>query len=453
MSSVINKIERIIRRDISVKQEAKLFIICMVSISVLYLLQIVSPLRLTSDAIVYLSMAESALGGDGFTYHGLLTHYPPGYPALIALLTYFGIGSSLFFIGLNLIFLTIGHALAFYICIEYYNFGKTTSYIVLLLLLLSFVFILQVPFPLSDLVFYGVSMVALGCLINIDNEKYSWIFALCSISLSIAAFQIRTIGVALFLPVSFKVLGNIYWSDTYVTLKSAKSRMVFFIIISSTILISFGIIIINHAYTAEAILKLTQQSGGIIATMVGIWATRIEEIGELIINFPISRITDLFSSFTRALGIIGILISGYGIYRRKDELSSIDYYFIIYVIMLFCWPHEDVRFWLPIMPFSICYAIIAFKVINSSKLLITTARIYFIIFTLSGLLVFAYTTRISLSGSRYPEMIRNKKYYAEYKLVLSNKNVEENIYINKDAVNVLKKYGVVNKWQRNNDGE
>jgi hypothetical protein len=296
-------------------------------------------------------------------------------------------------------------------------------------------------------------MVALGCLINIDNEKYSWIFALCSISLSIAAFQIRTIGVALFLPVSFKVLGNIYWSDTYVTLKSAKSRMVFFIIISSTILISFGIIIINHAYTAEAILKLTQQSGGIIATMVGIWATRIEEIGELIINFPISRITDLFSSFTRALGIIGILITGYGIYRRKDELSSIDYYFIIYVIMLFCWPHEDVRFWLPIMPFSICYAIIAFKVINSSKLLITTARIYFIIFTLSGLLVFAYTTRISLSGSRYPEMIRNKKYYAEYKLVLSNKNVEENIYINKDAVNVLKKYGVVNKWQRNNDGE
>lgn len=453
VSSVFNKIRHVTIGSILVKQEIRLFIICIVSISVLYVVQIISPLRLSSDVIVYLSMAESALKGQGFSYHGSSTHYPPGYPAIIALLIYLDIGSSSVFIMLNLVFLTIGHAAAFYICMKYFNFDKKTSYTVLLLLLLSFVFIIQVPFALSDLVFYGVSMTALGCLINMDSEEYSWIFVLCSISLSIAAFQIRTIGIALLLPVFFKMLERLYMSNTYITFKSTKVKTIILIIITSTMLTFLGIFIINHAYTTEALLKIMQQGGGIIDAIGKIWITRIEEVGELIINFPISRITNLFTSLTIVVGIIGILVTGYGIYLRKDELSSIDYYFTIYGIILFCWPHEDVRFWLPIMPFSICYAIIAFNGTNSSDLLITAARIYIIIFTLSGLVVLAYTTRLSLSGSRYPEMMRDKKYYLEYKLLVSNKPLEDKFNINKDAVNILKKYGFVNKWQRYNVDE
>jgi hypothetical protein len=398
-------------------------------------------------------MAESALKGHGFTYHGSFTHYPPGYPALIALLTYLGMGRSSFFIGLNLVFLAIGQALAFYICRKYFNFDKSTSYIVLLLLLLSFVFILQVPFPLSDLVFYGLSMIALGCLINIDNEKYGWIFALCSISLCIAAFQIRTIGIALFLPVLLKILEKLYLHNTHFTFKYTKIKIVIYILISLTILTILGIIISHHPYTAEALVKIEQQGGGIIDAIGKIGVTRIEEVGELIINFPISRITGLFTLLSGALGIIGIFITGYGIYLRKDKLSSIDYYFIIYVIILFCWPHEDVRFWLPIMPFLICYAVIAFKGTNRSKLVIIFARSYIVMFTISGLVVFAYTTRLSFSGSQYPELIRNKKYYSEYKLVINNKKIENKNNINEDAINVLKKYGVVNDWQRNKEGE
>jgi hypothetical protein len=57
-------------------------------------LQVFSPLRLNYDAIVLLSMADSATHGYSFLDDGQQTVFPPGYPALLAVLVRVGLAHS-----------------------------------------------------------------------------------------------------------------------------------------------------------------------------------------------------------------------------------------------------------------------------------------------------------------------------------------------------------------------
>ncbi|MGC2274192.1 MAG: hypothetical protein WA539_19615, partial [Candidatus Sulfotelmatobacter sp.] len=66
----------------------------MLLISLAYLMQIASPLRLVGDGVDYLLQASSAADGYGFRVHGEKSMRPPGYPALIFLLLKAGIGKS-----------------------------------------------------------------------------------------------------------------------------------------------------------------------------------------------------------------------------------------------------------------------------------------------------------------------------------------------------------------------
>ena len=58
-----------------------------------YLLQVFGPLRLNNDAFVLLTMAESAVHSGGFFESGQ-TVFPPGYPALLAVLISAGLVHS-----------------------------------------------------------------------------------------------------------------------------------------------------------------------------------------------------------------------------------------------------------------------------------------------------------------------------------------------------------------------
>ena len=72
-----------------------------------YVLQVFSPLRLNNDAIVLLSIGESVAQGGGFFENGQ-TLYPPGYPALLALLIRAGLAHSWAIVGMNVVFLSVG---------------------------------------------------------------------------------------------------------------------------------------------------------------------------------------------------------------------------------------------------------------------------------------------------------------------------------------------------------
>src|SRR5690242_17716637 len=74
--------------------------ILLVVLTTSFLLQVFSPLRLNNDAIVLLSMGESAAHGGGFSDGGLKAVFPPGYPALLAALLRVGLAHPWVIVGL-----------------------------------------------------------------------------------------------------------------------------------------------------------------------------------------------------------------------------------------------------------------------------------------------------------------------------------------------------------------
>jgi hypothetical protein len=82
--------------------------IALAIISLAYLAQIPTPLRLITDGIDYLLQASSAIDGHGFLSHGVHSMRPPGYPALIFLLAKAGLATSWAIVALNCLLLGIG---------------------------------------------------------------------------------------------------------------------------------------------------------------------------------------------------------------------------------------------------------------------------------------------------------------------------------------------------------
>ena len=169
------------------------------ALSVLYLLQMFSPLRLTTDSIVYLQVARSAADGQGFLFHGESTHYPPGYPALIALLIKSGQAASWSFIGLNCLFVALGLLACFVIFRQTFKLSLWVTLLLCCLTLLNWVFIKHMPLLLSDIPYFGVSLATMALLVLAEESSAAprKVIVALALLLMIFAIALRAIGIAL----------------------------------------------------------------------------------------------------------------------------------------------------------------------------------------------------------------------------------------------------------------
>jgi len=372
-------------------------------LSVVYLLQLFSPLRLTTDSVVLLSMAESFLNGHGFLYKGLPTHFPSGYPALLAFLDFIGFGFSWAFIAANLVFLSIGNGIVYYISITKMGFNKNYSYFIIIIILLSWVIIKHVTLPLSDVTFYGLSMLAIGVLSYAESTQSEkrWLFFFIGIFISLLAMTVRTVGIVIFIALIFQNLHKKIQSDKIITLNWLYNHLVYIIILS----ISFFIIIIaiiKSTYFSEALVSYNIKGGFLRGTLL-LWISRLREMGELSINCSVTKIPKILMPAISliGLGFLGMIL--FIIYYRRDNLILADYYILAYLLVIFLWPYHDPRFWLPIVPLLICLIAILVQKANISGIFKQVFIVYLLMFSLMGMAALAYSTRISLAGPRFSE--------------------------------------------------
>jgi hypothetical protein len=140
-------------------------------VSLAYLAQIASPLRLVGDGVDYLLQASSAADGHGFRVHGEQSMRPPGYPALIFFLEKAGIGKSWAIVALNCLLLGIGCWSSYYVLRSSFGFEAGAAKVICLLTLLSFVMVKHVTYPLSDVCFFGASMPCLLLLLRAEGDR------------------------------------------------------------------------------------------------------------------------------------------------------------------------------------------------------------------------------------------------------------------------------------------
>lgn len=405
----------------------------LLAVGLLYLAQMWSPLRLNGDSIELLSIASSAADGHGFLFQGEKTRYPPGYPAIVACLDRAGLARPWSLVGLNAVFLFLALACAHYIALRHFNLNRDWSLAALLFTALSFALIKHFPLTLTDIPFFGTSMAAVALTVRAEKEfgprYYAWWAA--ALFASLLSMLIRPTAIAL--------VPCLLWS---LSVKLGWGR---FLLRNKKILIGCAALTLVFACVAAVMLLRTIYVRGALLVFAhqglgrGIRNTvryRLEEIGQLVLNAPISKLGRALPLIWFAgLGGIAILVA----IARRCKLRTVEVYMASYLLIVLIWPYGDARFWVPVLPL-LCAELFS----QVQPWTFRNWKKYFSVayatgYVLMGLAAFTYSTWITFSGSNFPSRYGDGNLRPTYQLFYNHSEVEK-ARLDLPALEVLERY-------------
>lgn len=364
-----------------------------------FLLQIFTPLRVNTDAVTLLSMADSAAHGGGFLEDGGRTVFPPGYPALLAVLLRLGWAHSWVIVGLNMLFLALGLLAAFYLLNEEFFADRAAVVMICCLFLLSNVVVKHFTMPLTEGPFFFFAM---NCLFLMrkaldltSNRRFVVLFCAAFLSAA-AAIAIRRIGVALVPPLAFTLLRSRQLTSFWRALSSRSKAAVLAVhvvvvaaFVATLAFTSYWRTFINDAKYRYQIIPLSYLP-----------SYRLKEFGELFVNFPLYRMPASLQALVPLMGFPLLLLLVIGLATRRRQVSATDVFLVCYAIILAAWPYYDARFWLPVIPLLIAYARLAVQRLKIPTAIVTA---YCVCFGVLGIGAIAFSTRLSFSGCEFPD--------------------------------------------------
>ena len=368
-------------------------------LAICYLLQVFSPLRLNTDSVILLSIGESAAHGGGFFDSGQQTVFPPGYPALLAVLIRVGLAHPWAIVGLNMVFLSVGLFAAYSLLIREFFEDKAVVLLICSFFLLSFVVVKHSTIPLTDVPFFCCSMCCLAVMNRTTKMDWNWrfvIFVGVAWLLAVAAITVRRLGVALVPPLVFVIVGSPHFKP----LLEFLSRRTKLIIIVVCVFVGVGTVYVVAQTSTLGDFYVVVNHSKISALVLKIIFYRFTEFGELFVNIPTSKTPTNFHVMVPWIGFLLFLLTLVGLGTKRREISPTEVFLVCYMGILFMWPFADTRFWLPVIPLLIAYSVFAIKSFRLSNVVFTT---YCIAFATLGFVAIAYSTRISFSGSTFPD--------------------------------------------------
>ena len=366
-----------------------------------YSLQIVSPLRLTPDSVVLLSVADSVSHGGAFLDQGRPTVYPPAYPAVLAVLIKMGLGRSSVIISVNLILLFAALAGARQVLILAIPQLRASAFWICVLCALSYVLVKHVAMPLTDVAFFCAAMWALVAFERasaLEPGRAALFQAILGWGLTLLAISIRRTGITL-------IPAFLYAVSAHPSLRPFLARIPrrMKIVLS----ISFGVAILTAAVAALLTstlldLAIATANTSVPEFMLRIVSYRFTELGELACNVPVSKAPAVLRVLILPAGVIALTAVLRGIHFKRTNLNPTDLFFCSYLGVLIVWPYMDPRFWLPAIPLLVAYAILAIQRL-STKFVLVCAAIYCTLFVLAGCAALIYSTKMTFAGPRFAE--------------------------------------------------
>ena len=349
---------------------------------ILYLLQAFTPLRLMSDSIGYLSLADAA------NHTGILKTwrepfpFPKGYPLFLFLLMKSGVFSSAAVVLANLVLFGVGLFLSFRTLVAI-GFQRHVAHAACLLTLLSFAAVKYATQAMSDFLFFAIAS-AVCWLLTLDNPN-KWIPVMLG---TIAAIEVRVVGLALLAPVlvvAWPLLRRHRW------LVTGFSCLV--------ILFAAAGLTVGHRYWAGDFAYIVSVGfpeyvkRGVLAHSQG--------FGEVALNLPLSKLPHvaLVPVLLTGAGFFVLLVRGVIAIRRQSIWLCC--YLAAFGILVLVWPFTEPRFWLPIMPFLVVALAEGTGVLLAKPRMAWLPVAYAIVFCVVGFIDLAYSTRVTFSGSQF----------------------------------------------------
>ena len=382
----------------------KYFVMALAVLSIAYLLQIYSPLRLNTDAIAYLSMAASAADGDGFNFNARRLPFPIGYPALLAGLDRAGLGASRVFTGLNCLLLALGLAASYALLRRVFKLPRRVATLLCCLTLLCYVFVKHVPLPMAEIPFFGVSMAGLYTLSWAEQcpDSRRWYAIGVAALLTVAAISFRTIGIAMIPALLWVGLSK----QSLQGFPSVVTRHRWLLLL---LLLAVAVVLMLLMSQALALPKylnefMSQYRRHSLSNRVMYnLSAKLTEWGALIVNVPRSRFPASLKVALPFLGLIGLGTLFFGLWTRRRAVSAVEVFVLTYVLILFLWRGHNARFWLPVVPLLMGWLALVFQRIMRTVPGRAVVVLYLLWFAFTGCAALVYSSRITLAGSAFPD--------------------------------------------------
>jgi hypothetical protein len=403
-----------------------------------YLVQLASPLRTNTDATQFLDLAASASDGAGFVVDGKPSHFPPGYPLVLAALDRAGLACSASFIGLNLLALAVGLVATAYILHRSLGFGTLALLGIANLTMLCWVLIKHVTLPLSDIPYFGLAQACVALLTwAIDQPRNQRIAGLgLAILVALAAISVRTVGISLLPAIVFASLpiGLVERCGELARRRRAGG-------------VGIALALIGGAVIACPLIVRTQYFANFLAAWFETYGlddlagAKLSDWGELVVNTSAAKLPASLRGGVAAAGLLVPILLVLGA-RQRRRLAPVDVYTASYLAILLVWPYQDARFWIPLFPVFLGYAWLALARFTEYRVVRWAGLTYLTAFSLLGVVALAYSSWISLAHDRFPERFAGGVYGGSYHAAWSPKAtpVNQHARVDPQIVRLVQRY-------------
>jgi len=378
------------------------------AIAATYLVGLDSPLRMTTDSLVYLAKAV------GIPPPPHSHHYPPGYSVLLHAAMHLGLGSASGFVAVNLLLLIVALLAVYRLCRRPLGLTPTGAAVVCLLLLLSHSVSQFTPFVMSDIPDLAVTLLCLLALTTAEQRagwpRLGWL--LFAAALAAAAISIRLEALALVPPLALVAVGAPRLSRLWRWSRRRPAMAIPIGAVSLLVAVAVAVLVAGATRYGHEIADSWGAGGGLVPFLgrTGFKVVlRLRTVGEL--ASQTNCCVRLSGAFGRAVtpGFKGaLLIAGLAVialvvigWRARRRFGAIELFLISTAVVVMAYGALT-RYWIAAFPFMIVYAYYAVRRLARFKPVKVAAVLYVVAFTVAGSAWLGEEVTISTSGRHFP---------------------------------------------------
>jgi len=399
----------------------------LVCLSLVYLLQLASPLRLNIDSIHLLTVGHSVAEGHGYLYRGLPSRYPKLYPLVVAILERTGTANSVSLVALNLIMLGLGLWAVSRICQKIFHFQRWQALAVVCASLLSYVLVKYTVVPMSDTMGFGFAMLALWAILSSREHGGGRRLAFLGAGalLSWAALSARINCIALVPAWGFALLPENLSARRILSGMSRRSRII--AVVAMLVVVALVGYSLVTARQFEKFVNSYEHGGILFIAWQSILGTFIEW-GQIFFNVPESKLYSVFGrgpvkAIMPYIGALAVYLLVRAVWLNRKNFSAAEVFLLAYTGILVFWPSRDPRLWLAVIPLLYGFVAASLRSASRFRLVRLTIGAYLVAFSIAGIGALYYNTGVSLSGDSFPDRYGDGSLTATYDSVYTGRSL------------------------------
>jgi hypothetical protein len=306
-----------------------------------------------------------------------------------------------------------------------------------ILIIMNWITVKLFVLPLSEMQFLFFSMGSLWYFHHYTLTKKPLNLLISAVFCAISIFT-RSAGVALLaaLLISFLLVNR------HQVIEWIRSQRIYFIVVLTVIVISLYWLFSSPKFLIYLDFLVSPLAKDPLSFIGSNLFHHLINWGELFINIPYSKAGGLLSQQAAGpiyffTGLFALLLMLRLLFKRNANIPGyLKVYFLLYLLLIFCWPYFEARFYIPVLPLT---GAIILQNINVRPFFKKLFSFYGFLYLLMGLAALEYYTKMSFNKKELALKQEEGLFRKEYEKHFFNQQPADSV-INRKALYILEKY-------------